>query len=264
MASYHFSVKSGKKGKATDHATYIAREGKHEKNDKETDLVFKEHGNLPEWANDNPMIFWNAADKNERANGSVYREFEIALPSELTDKQNIELVKDLVKNQVGDKPYLLAVHAPDASLGNGKQPHLHLMFSDRKPDGINRSPDLHFKRFNRISPENGGCKKDSGGKDRYILREELISCRESVAHIENAHLEKHGHAARVDHRSNKERGIKQDPERHLGQSGVKKLTDEDKAALQTERTVKGTALAKDIQATQTEGPVSAEGTASQD
>ncbi|MGK3295870.1 hypothetical protein ACSLNR_28170, partial [Escherichia coli] len=41
-------------------------------------------GNMPEWARDNPSHFWQAADQFERANGSTYRELEIALPRELT------------------------------------------------------------------------------------------------------------------------------------------------------------------------------------
>ncbi|MGK3295924.1 MobA/MobL family protein, partial [Escherichia coli] len=41
----------------------------------------------PEWARDNPSHFWQAADQFERANGSTYRELEIALPRELTPEQ---------------------------------------------------------------------------------------------------------------------------------------------------------------------------------
>ena len=215
MASFHFSIKSGKKGKAANHAAYIAREGKHGKGENRQDLVAMDHGNLPDWANGNPAAFWKMADANERVNGAAYRELEIALPSELTKEQNMELVKDLIKNQVADKPFQYAIHEPQASLGKVRQPHLHLMFSDRKPDGIFRGPEQHFKRFNPKNPNQGGCKKDSGGKEKFVLKEELISSRESVAKIQNAHLEQHGHAARVDHRSNRERGIEREPERHI-------------------------------------------------
>lgn len=235
MASYHFSIKSGKRGKAENHAAYIAREGKHSKGEKKHDLVAKDHGNLPEWANGNPATFWKMADVNERANGAAYRELEIALPSELTKEQNLALVKNLINDLLGDKPFQCAIHAPVASLGKVTQEHVHIMFSDRKPDGIVRSPAQHFKRYNPTNPEQGGCKKDSGGKEKCLLKEELISCRESVARIQNTHLEMNGHAARVDHRSNKDRGIEQAPERHLGHLGIKKLTDEEKEAYKTKR-----------------------------
>jgi hypothetical protein len=160
------------------------------------------------------------------------------LPRELSIEQNIELVKDIITNQIGNKTYHAAIHASDATLGKVNQPHVHLMFSDRIPDGISRSPEKHFKRFNRIKPELGGCKKDSGGRDSYILKEELVFCRESIANIQNAHLEKHGHSARVDHRSNKDRGIDKEPERHLGQSGVMKLSEEEKLAYLAKRKTK--------------------------
>jgi len=225
MASYHFSVKSGKRGTAVEHARYISREGKYSTEERAQDLVFKDHGNLPSWANGNPIEFWKTADEKERTNGAVYREYEVALPSELTNEQNLDLVKELIKDEVGDKSFQFAIHCPNAALGGVLQPHLHLMFSDRKPDGISRGAEQHFKRFNRKHPEDGGCRKDSGGKDRFVLAEELSSIRESVAQIQNKHLEKHGHQASVDHRSNHERGIDQEPERHLGRSTIKKLKD---------------------------------------
>lgn len=228
MASYHLSVKSGKPGKAASHAAYIAREGKHGKNEIKLDLMAKEHGNLPEWANGSPATFWKMADMHERINGATYREFEIALPAELSTNQNLELVRAFIKKEVGEKPYQFAIHAPNAALGEVAQPHAHIMLSDRKPDGIERSPDQHFKRYNPTNPEQGGCKKDSGGKDRGTLKNELVSRRENWAELQNFHLEKHGHTARVDHRSNRDRGIKQEAEKHLGHVAIKKMTTEDK------------------------------------
>lgn len=235
MASYHFSVKSGKPGTAANHAAYIAREGSHAKGEKAKDLMVKLHGNLPGWAEDNPFKFWRTADKNERVNGATYREFEVALPNELSLDQNLELVLDFIKQEVGDKPFQFAIHAPHAALGEVEQPHAHIMFSDRQPDGINRSPDQHFRRYNPINPELGGCKKDSGGKDRGTLKDELISRRENLAKLQNSRLEKHGHAARVDHRSNRERGIKVEPERHLGHVALKLMSAQEKDAYKSRR-----------------------------
>jgi len=228
MATYHMSVKSGKKGQATEHAEYIARKGKYGKNSKGEDLLALEHGNLPVWANDNPDFFWKMSDKFERANGAVYREFEIALPRELTLNQNLELVREFIKEEVGDKPYQLAIHAPTAALGDDKQPHTHIIISDRKPDGIIRPPEQHFKRYNSARPELGGCKKDSGGREPAILKEAIMSQRKHLADILNHHLEKHGHDARVDHRSNRDRGIEADAERHLGSAAINKMTGEEK------------------------------------
>ncbi|MGH6127435.1 MobA/MobL family protein, partial [Escherichia coli] len=89
MATYHLSVKFGGKGKALAHANYITREDKFSQR---KDLEHTEHGNMPEWAKDDPAHFWQAADAFERANGSTYREIEIALPRELNEAQRLELV----------------------------------------------------------------------------------------------------------------------------------------------------------------------------
>jgi hypothetical protein len=86
VATYHLSVKFGGKGQAANHADYIERKEKYR--DRQ-DLEYSAHGNMPEWARDNPSHFWQAADQFERANGSTYRELEIALPRELPPDNTI-------------------------------------------------------------------------------------------------------------------------------------------------------------------------------
>jgi len=221
MASYHLTVKNGKRGKAANHALYIAREGKYRKSEKPSDLMATEYGNLPSWADDDPFAFWKMADKNERVNGAAYREFEVALPGELSVEQNLGLVRSFITKHIGPKPYQIAIHAPLAALGEVPQIHGHIMFSDRRPDDIQRTPEQHFKRYNPKHPEKGGCKKDSGGKDKVVMKTEIIGIRESFAALQNSTLEKYGHAVRVDHRSNRDRGIEREPERHLGQATIK-------------------------------------------
>lgn len=43
------------------------------------------------------MQYWKNADRYERANGITYKEFEIALPNELTRTQNMELVEEFLR-----------------------------------------------------------------------------------------------------------------------------------------------------------------------
>ena len=155
MASFHHCIKSGGKGSAVTHSTYISNE------DRE-DLIYTSYGNLPEWAASNVRLFWRMANAYERANAAVYREHEIALPNELTREQLIELGERLVRELVGTKPYQFAIHAPDGRIGGISNPHIHLMYSDRVPDGIKRPPEQMFSRFNSKQPEAGGCRKDSG------------------------------------------------------------------------------------------------------
>jgi hypothetical protein len=233
MASYHFEIKSGKKGVAAEHARYIIREGKY--SDRE-DLLATGCGNIPGWAETDPLAFWRAADKFERANGATYREMVIALPNELNTEQNVALIKKLIEGLVGNKPYQYALHAPGANLGEGTNTHVHLMTSDRLPDEIERSPELTFKRNNPIFPERGGCRKDSGGKTSMQLRDDVTAKRKMVADIQNAMLEEIGSDTRVDHRSHRARGMDSQPERHLGQAHIKGMSAEDRAAYVAGRT----------------------------
>jgi hypothetical protein len=99
------------------------------------------------------------------------------------------------------------------------------MYSERIRDGIERDPEQYFKRYNAKHPEKGGAKKFSGGKSANELKAELLEQRERWANLQNAHLEKHGHDSRVDHRSLKDQGItEREPEKHLGGSGVRNTT----------------------------------------
>jgi len=235
MASFHLTIKNGKKGTAATHAAYIAREDKHGKNQEKPDLVTLEHGNLPAWANGDPLYFFKMSDAEERVNGAAYRELVVALPSELTKVQRDELALECVKQQIGDKPFLFAIHSPIAALGDVPQDHLHAMWSDRVPDGIERSPSQFFKRYNTAKPELGGCKKDSGGKPPAMMKEAIKTRREKCAALQNDYLEKYGHTARVDHRTNCERGIDKEPEKHLGAAAIKIMTADEKAQIKDNR-----------------------------
>ncbi len=212
MAIARLSVKVGKSGKASPHASYIAREGEYAKyTERGEKLEHKEHGNMPNWAQHDPQVFWKAADQYERKNGTTYREFEIALPREMTADQRQGLVGDFVKQEIGNKyPYQFAIHNPK-SLDGDEQPHVHLMFSERRLDGIDRDPDQHFKRYNAKHPERGGAQKDNTGKTAAVRKEELIALRSRWETMCNEHLEKHGHQDRIDMRSYKDQGLKLEP-----------------------------------------------------
>lgn len=226
MASFHYSIKSGKKGSARRHSSYIQRQGAHSARE---DLVHASHGNLPTWAGGDPNAFWSMADRHERANGAAYREHEIALPSELTRSELIELAERLAQRLAGTKPYQYAIHAPEGALGGIENPHVHLMCSDRIPDGVERPPDRTFSRYNRVNPEEGGCRKDSGGKSPIELRQEVTAKRKLVADTQNEMLAECGHTTRVDHRSLRARGLDRQAERHLGPLMVKELGEGEKA-----------------------------------
>jgi hypothetical protein len=213
MAIPRLSMKVGKAGKAGPHAAYIAREGQYANRlERGERLEATEAGNMPAWAEAQPQAFWQAADAFERSNGTTYREMEIALPREMDAAQRIELAKEWVRQEIGDKyPYQWAIHVPTAADG-GEQPHLHLMFSERRLDGIERDPEQHFKRYNAKAPEKGGARKDNTGKDAALRRKELIELRGRWEEMANQHLERAGIEARIDMRSHADRGLDYAPE----------------------------------------------------
>ena len=212
MAIGRLSVGVGKKGKASPHALYIAREGKYQKPSTHAEkLENKGHGNMPKWAEHNPNYFWQCADEHERKNGSTYREHVIALPRELDEDQRHELVKDWIKNEIGDKyAYQYAIHNPPAMDGK-EQPHCHLMFSERLRDDIERDPDQYFKRYNAKNPDRGGAKKDNTGLSHAERKEELKALRDRWENMCNDHLERAGRYERISMKTLKEQGVNREP-----------------------------------------------------
>lgn len=136
MATDFVQASNGRNGK--NHAAYIAGEGRYaDKNE----VVFTEDGNLPQWAK-SAVEFFAAADKHEAqaksGKGRSYRGLMIPIPHEAPDK--VQWSRDFTREVCGtDHAFRLGVHALE---GN---PHLHLMFSERKTRH-DLSPQDHFAR----------------------------------------------------------------------------------------------------------------------
>ena len=208
MAIYHLHVSTGSKSAGASGAIrhdYLTRQGDYQ--DRADELVYSASENLPSWAQD-AREFWSAADAHERANGRLYQEVEFALPRELNQEQQIELAKGFAQDltHAHKLPYTLAIHS------DGKNPHAHLVYSERAGDGIERSKELHFRRANSASPELGGAPKVTSlrGSDwvKQVRKDWEISA--------NASLERANSYTRIDCRSHQDRGLDQTPQIHLG------------------------------------------------
>src|SRR5712691_2204014 len=215
MAIYHLAVKhaSRRQGRsALAHAQYIAREGPYAQGRFVEQFVEVEHRNMPAWAQDTPQAFWAAADTYERANGRLYTELEIALPHELARPEQAALARSFIDSQIGTAhPCSWALHVSRA-LDGEEQPHVHVMFSERRHDGIARGPDLFFKRANPDAPARGGAAKDPA----WNHRDKVLELRVAWAETANRALERAGLEVRLDHRSLAAQGIDLLPEPKLG------------------------------------------------
>lgn len=173
MAICRFSVTNSTthNTSASSHADYIKREGKYSPEyQKENeivlpksyeDLIYKEDFNMPEFGKENSTLFWTASEQFERSNGRTYTQFEISLPHEINDEDNIKLIKEFSNEIFTNKfPYTLAVHKKPSSKKDTDNIHAHIMFCERELDGIERNPIQFFKRANLKNPELGGTKKN--------------------------------------------------------------------------------------------------------
>lgn len=225
MAIFHFDMKVGRRGKssAAAHAAYILRDGQYVSRIEsgEERLEASGSGNLPSWAAGDSLTFWAASDAYERANGSVYREMEASLPRELMPGQREQLLQFFIRQEIGDNyTYTFAIHNKFADDG-GEQPHVHLMWSERQLDGIDRDASLFFKRANKQDPAKGGSVKGWGDHAGQMLTPDeraadLQALRARWAEAVNSALASAGREERVDSRANLARGIMSIPERRIG------------------------------------------------
>ncbi|RXZ68347.1 hypothetical protein EPT53_10005, partial [Fusobacterium necrophorum] len=173
---------------AGSHYQYIEREEDYSKGDRYEDFVVGESHNMPSWA-ENPMDFWRASQIFERANGKTYTEFLLSLPHELSIEENIQLVKEFCRDTFGKSfVYSFGIHDKKSTIDGIQNTHVHIMFCERKLDGIERGPELFFKRANPKYPDRGGAKKDRYWNNVKMPKQIRISW----TNILNKELEKKG------------------------------------------------------------------------
>ncbi len=204
MAIYHLSAKVISRGKgksATAAAAYRAGE---KITDKRTGLTFDYSQRkgvyateiiapdyAPDWVGVRSQL-WNSVELFEtRRNSRLAREFDIALPVELSHDTKRELVRNFVKEQLVSRSLVADVAFHDM---NSHNPHVHIMLTTR-----------------RIEAEGFGAKERDLDKKDFLLK-----LRESWSEIANRALERAGHSEKIDHRTLEEQGINRIPQIHLG------------------------------------------------
>ena len=183
--------------KLVDERTGITYDFTHKAGAKPVELVLPD--DAPAWAADREKL-WNAAEKAERRKDAcTAREFEGALPAELSEVQRLQLVLEYARDMV--KRERCAV---DASI------------HEPSPEGDDRNYHVHAMRTTRRLEADGlGAKLDTekAGRQR---RADLKEWRRRWAEMVNRALEAAGIQEKVDHRSLKDQGIGRAPTFHRG------------------------------------------------
>ena len=176
--------------------------------------------NAPEWASDREKL-WNEVErKDRRANSRYAKEFNVALPVELSEDEQKELLTKYVQENFVDEGMVadVAIHRdhPD-------NPHAHVMLTNRpfNPDG---TWGLKSKREN-ILDENGN--KTYTGNSRFPRsrkvwlvdwdkKEKITEWRHNWAASVNQVLEQKNIPDRISEKSFIEQGIDDTPTQHEG------------------------------------------------
>ena len=171
MAVFHIKASFGSRAggqSARAKSDYIEREGRYEKDSEE--LEYKEHGNMPEWAEDDPGSYWEAADKHERSNGRLYSEIQFALPKELDEAGRRDVASDFAAQLTGPEklPYTMAIHRGGAE---GENPHAHLMYSERGTGRDRAERRAVVPALQREGSRDGRCAEIAGGQGRGLAGE---------------------------------------------------------------------------------------------
>jgi len=226
MAIYHLSVKplSRKDGRsATAAAANRAAELVHDHTSGQTfDYTRKsgvEHTEivLPaeaakrdiNWARNREQL-WNAAEAAEnRSNSRVAREYELALPHEMTHLQRVDLVRAFSQG-IADRYGVgvdFAIHAPHRH-GDERNHHAHVLTTTRviEPAGLGQKSEIEWSDGNRQKAGLGAAK------------EEITRVRGLWQELANTRLQALGLEARIDHRSLAAQGIEREATSHLGPS----------------------------------------------
>lgn len=147
--------------------------------------------NAPAWASDPAQLWANVETIEKRKDAQLCREFDIALPRELTPQQCATLARAFVQKEFVDRGMCatIAFH----HIG-GDNPHFHLMTTmrDIDQDGFkNKNRDWNDKQY-------------------------LDHWRAEWARYANHALTLANSPARIDHRSLKAQGIDREPTQHQG------------------------------------------------
>ena len=173
----HLNVKTGARTTGQSAAAkydYISRDGRYARACQD-EVVHVESGSMPAFASSDARLYWAAADSHERSNGRLFRSLTAALPNSLDFAGRLDLARSFASRvTAGEMPYTLVLHAGRSREPRAADnPHLHLVFSERVNDGVERAAEQWFRRAAPAGrdPASGGARKSERTKPREWLEE---------------------------------------------------------------------------------------------
>ena len=207
MAIYHLSTRSVQRSSGKSAVAAAAYRAATQIEDQRTGTVHDYtrkrgvvHAQMIGWAGDRAAL-WNAAEAAEtRCNSRTAREYEIALPVELSADEQIEAAQRFGE-WINDRHGVavdVCVHTD-----NPENPHAHVLCSTRvlSEDGTALGEKAAIEWANKKRTEHG----------LELGKDEIKAVREGWATIANDALEAAAVDERIDHRSHAERGIDRVP-----------------------------------------------------
>lgn len=231
MSTFYFSVNMISRGKnqsAVASASYRSGESLYSELDMET-KSYKKRSILPETFIDAPKHapewvyererLWNEVELNEsKSNSRLAREVRVALPREISNEQQRNLLETFVKENFVDKGMVA-----DVSIHRDVEhnPHAHIMLTMRP---FNENGEWGgSKKREYIKDNEGNFVFDDKGKKKFKTvdlvdwnkKQTLELWRENYANIVNQYYIKNNIDERVSHKSYQEQGIDKIPKHRL-------------------------------------------------
>ena len=221
MAIYHLSMKPvSRAGGRSAVASMAYRAGEKLTNERDgmthdfsrkqgvehAEIVLPE-GVSADWARDRSDL-WNAAEFAEkRKDARVAREFEIALPHELSAEQRLEAAREMAQ-ELADRygaAVDFAIHAPHEA-SDVRNHHAHILMTTRQVTENGLGDKTYLERENKWLLAH----------DLPTTDMQLRDLRQRWEGIANERLAMAGLDIRIDHRSHMERGLEIAPTEHMG------------------------------------------------
>lgn len=175
--------------------------------------------NAPEWAK-NRQRLWNEVEAvDHKANSRYAKEFNVALPVELSDEEQKQLLTTYVQKNFVDAGMVadVAIHRDHA--GN---PHAHVMLTNRpfNPDGTwgqkSKTEYILDDQGNKTYTKNGNLRQRKIWLVDWDKKEKITEWRHNWASAVNQVLEQKGLPDRISEKSYEEQGVNQQPTEHEG------------------------------------------------